>query len=50
VFQEDYSTPSLFESDFYDSNPETREFYPNYRHLIIGGERTGIVFFVIAIH
>jgi len=41
AFQEDYKTPSLFEDDFYNLNPETREFYPNYRHLIVGGCRTG---------
>lgn len=41
VLKEDYSTPSLFQNDFYDMNDETREFYPNYRHFIIGGKRTG---------
>jgi len=38
---EDYSTPDFFKEDFYNLNERTREFYPNYRHFIIGGERTG---------
>jgi len=37
----DYSTPDFFKEDFYNLNERTREFYPNYRHFIIGGPRTG---------
>jgi len=38
---EDYKPPDFFKEDFYNLNERTREFYPNYRHFIIGGERTG---------
>jgi len=38
---EDYNPPDFFKEDFYNLNERTREFYPNYRHFIIGGERTG---------
>jgi histone arginine demethylase JMJD6 len=41
VLLEDYSAPSYFKDDFYNLNEKTREFYPNYRHFIIGAERTG---------
>jgi len=38
---EDYESPKFFRDDFYNLNERTREFYPNYRHFIVGGERTG---------
>jgi len=41
VFLSDYKVPSFFTDDLYNLNEKTREFYPNYRHLIIGAERTG---------
>jgi len=41
VFISDYEAPRFFKEDLYNYNDRTREFYPNYRHLIIGGERTG---------
>eukprot|EP01125_Pyxidicula_operculata_P016085 TRINITY_DN5509_c0_g1_i1.p1 TRINITY_DN5509_c0_g1~~TRINITY_DN5509_c0_g1_i1.p1 ORF type:complete len:446 (+),score=114.40 TRINITY_DN5509_c0_g1_i1:15-1352(+) len=37
----DFKVPSFFTKDLYELNSMTREFYPNYRHLIIGGQRTG---------
>jgi len=41
AFHEDYHVPSYFENDIYDLNERTREFYPNYKHFIVGGQRTG---------
>eukprot|EP01126_Amoeba_proteus_P058151 TRINITY_DN7470_c0_g2_i2.p1 TRINITY_DN7470_c0_g2~~TRINITY_DN7470_c0_g2_i2.p1 ORF type:complete len:327 (+),score=50.75 TRINITY_DN7470_c0_g2_i2:352-1332(+) len=37
----DYFVPHLFKSDFYSSCDMTKLFYPNNRHLIMGGCRTG---------
>jgi len=38
---QDYSVPVFFQNDFYNTSPQIREFYPNFRHFIIGGARTG---------
>jgi hypothetical protein len=41
AFLKDYSIPKYFQEDFFDHDELMRKFYPNNRHLIIGGERTG---------
>uniref|UniRef100_A0A6B2LAT7 JmjC domain-containing protein n=1 Tax=Arcella intermedia TaxID=1963864 RepID=A0A6B2LAT7_9EUKA len=41
VFLSDYKQPRYFQQDLYNLDEQTREFYPNYKHLIIGCERTG---------
>jgi len=38
---EDFEVPPQFREDVYDTNPTTRSFYPQFRHMIIGGPRTG---------
>jgi len=38
---EDYEVPSFFSDDFYNTNDYIRKFYPNNKHLIVGGQRTG---------
>lgn len=38
---EDFEVPPQFTEDVYDSNSTTRSFYPQFRHMIIGGRRTG---------
>jgi len=38
---EDFEVPSYFRDDLYDLTEYTRAFYPCYRHVIIGVERTG---------
>jgi hypothetical protein len=37
----DFQVPPQFTADVYDLDETTRSFYPQYRHLIVGGRRTG---------
>jgi histone arginine demethylase JMJD6 len=37
----DYTVPEYFTDDLYDMSPYLRNFLPEYRYLVIGGNRTG---------
>jgi len=37
----DYKIPDFFLDDFYNTTERIRTFYPNNKHLIVGGPRTG---------
>mmetsp|Transcript_10416 Transcript_10416/g.18736 ORF Transcript_10416/g.18736 Transcript_10416/m.18736 type:complete len:374 (+) Transcript_10416:35-1156(+) len=41
VLLDDFEVPEPFKNDFYATNATTRSFYPQYRHMIVGGRRTG---------
>lgn len=36
-----YAVPDYFRADVFNADARTRAFYPNFRHLIVGGPRTG---------
>ena len=38
---EGYTIPKYFTEDVYNFDDRTRAFYPNYKHAIIGGLRSG---------
>lgn len=38
---QDWKTPSYWQEDVYNLTARTRHFYPNWKHLIVGGPRTG---------
>lgn len=38
---EDFAVPPQFAEDLYDLDPVMRDFYPQYRHMIVGGRRSG---------